>query len=342
MKRVISLLLTPVLLVCLFTACAAPAAENSAPTWQEQYDLGMRYLTEGNYEEAIVAFTAAIEIDPKRAELYVGRGDAYVGLAQSAESKDAAAEYYQAALKDYEEAQALGGGSASAKLEDAQRAMSELETSAGPERNDALLEPLFALFASGDLDGAAALMRQSEYIALSESLAGSCAAYERDGYCVAVYADQYYYYGGWSNGTRTGHGVWMRAVYGDDTRTARYLYDGEWANDAPNGSGMITETNDLSKVELDADHTYPTDITVAGGFKDGMYDGAITLTWHMNSGETHIWNLTAASGVYVEQPIPERFQAHREYMREDEYFVGVSQDDADLWWSARVNAVDGF
>lgn len=52
---------------------------NSPTTWQEQYDLGVRYLSEGNYEEAIIAFTAAIEIDPKRAEAYVGRGDAYVG-----------------------------------------------------------------------------------------------------------------------------------------------------------------------------------------------------------------------------------------------------------------------
>ena len=37
----------------------------------------MRYLSEGNYEEAIIAFTAAIEIDAKRPEGYIGRGDAY-------------------------------------------------------------------------------------------------------------------------------------------------------------------------------------------------------------------------------------------------------------------------
>ena len=40
------------------------------PTWQEQYDLGMRYLSESNYEEAILAFTAAIEIDPKQVDSY--------------------------------------------------------------------------------------------------------------------------------------------------------------------------------------------------------------------------------------------------------------------------------
>lgn len=49
-------------------------------SWQEQYDLGVRYLSEGNYEEAIIAFTAAIEIDPKRPETYGKAAESYVGL----------------------------------------------------------------------------------------------------------------------------------------------------------------------------------------------------------------------------------------------------------------------
>ena len=56
------------------SACASkptqtePAEEMA--TWQEQYDLGMRYLSEGNYEEAIIALMAAIEIEPKEASAY--------------------------------------------------------------------------------------------------------------------------------------------------------------------------------------------------------------------------------------------------------------------------------
>jgi len=75
-KRCLWVVLAIVLSLC---ACggqeAEPAAE--APTWQEQYDLGIRYLSEGNYEEAIIAFTAAIEIDPKQAEAYIGLADVY-------------------------------------------------------------------------------------------------------------------------------------------------------------------------------------------------------------------------------------------------------------------------
>ena len=51
--------------------------ELSSHAWQEKYDLGVRYLSEGNYQEAILAFEAAIEIDPKRAEAYLGLADVY-------------------------------------------------------------------------------------------------------------------------------------------------------------------------------------------------------------------------------------------------------------------------
>ena len=73
--------------------------DTSAPlTWQEQYDLGIRYLSEGNYQEAIIAFTAAIEINPKEALAYVGRGDAYVGMGEATENFVAAQADYETAI----------------------------------------------------------------------------------------------------------------------------------------------------------------------------------------------------------------------------------------------------
>ena len=75
MRRMMSWFLTLALVLGL---CAC--GQNAQATWQEQYDLGVRYLSEGNYEEAIVAFTAAIEIDPNRKEAYNGLADAYLAL----------------------------------------------------------------------------------------------------------------------------------------------------------------------------------------------------------------------------------------------------------------------
>lgn len=70
-----------------------------SPRWQEQYNLGIRYLSDGNYEEAIIAFTAAIEIDPKQAPAYVGRGDAYVGLGKTEEELTSAQADYEKAIE---------------------------------------------------------------------------------------------------------------------------------------------------------------------------------------------------------------------------------------------------
>ena len=51
------------LLLLSLTACG----KSTEAKWQEQYDLGMKYVSEGNYEEAIIAFAAATETEPKRA-----------------------------------------------------------------------------------------------------------------------------------------------------------------------------------------------------------------------------------------------------------------------------------
>ena len=80
MKKVISAMLAALLLLSL-AACGAK------DPWQEQYDLGMRYLNEGNYQEAVIAFEAAIEIDPKRPEAYLGAAEAYVELGDYASAR---------------------------------------------------------------------------------------------------------------------------------------------------------------------------------------------------------------------------------------------------------------
>ena len=83
MKRFFCILLAALLLLSLAACSKAPEADpaDEAPGWQTQYDLGVRYLSEGNYEEAILAFEAAIEIDPRNA-------DAYLKLAQVCEQRE--------------------------------------------------------------------------------------------------------------------------------------------------------------------------------------------------------------------------------------------------------------
>lgn len=70
-------------LTLLLPACGVGQPDSmekptQGPTWQEQYDLGVRYLSGSNYEEAILAFNVAIDIDPKQAPAYVSLADVYV------------------------------------------------------------------------------------------------------------------------------------------------------------------------------------------------------------------------------------------------------------------------
>ena len=74
-------------LVVVFLLISLCACGQKSTAWQEQYDLGVRYLSDGNYEEAIIVFTAAIEIDPKRPEAYISLADAYIGIGDYDEAR---------------------------------------------------------------------------------------------------------------------------------------------------------------------------------------------------------------------------------------------------------------
>lgn len=107
MKKIIHSGISLIIVAVLISLSAC--GKSSQTTWQEQYDLGVRYLSEGNYDEAVIAFTAAIEIDPRRPEAYVGRGDAYIGSGETEE-------ILACAMTDYEEALAIDESLADAWL----------------------------------------------------------------------------------------------------------------------------------------------------------------------------------------------------------------------------------
>lgn len=72
MKKLISLVLSAIMALSI-TACGKAQAG-----WKEQYDLGIRYVNEAKYEEAIIAFNKALEIDPKQAPVYIALAEVYL------------------------------------------------------------------------------------------------------------------------------------------------------------------------------------------------------------------------------------------------------------------------
>ncbi|MCD8196573.1 MAG: tetratricopeptide repeat protein [Lachnospiraceae bacterium] len=114
MKRIGNMVVLTILLLAL-TACGKSMADR----WQEQYDLGQKYLLEEDYEAAIVAFTAAIEIDPNEAAAYVGRGDAYILSGETEENLTLALVDYEAVLSLYNEALVSGEDGISEEMSEA-------------------------------------------------------------------------------------------------------------------------------------------------------------------------------------------------------------------------------
>lgn len=80
MKKAILIVLVIILCVAIgfFMGSKLNSTDNSE--WQEQYDLGVRYLSEGKYDEAIIAFTAAINIDPYETSAFMRRIEAYAAV----------------------------------------------------------------------------------------------------------------------------------------------------------------------------------------------------------------------------------------------------------------------
>ena len=157
MKRICSLFLTLVLILGL-AACGQSK-------WQEQYDLGVKYLSEGNYQEAIIAFTAAIEIDPKRAEAYIGRGGAYIGSGETAENLAAAlADYEQAVTLDETNPEAyLGLADVYIRMGEYDKALEILRAALDKTGNDKSIAGKIAEMEAGTFADASGKTRKSCY-----------------------------------------------------------------------------------------------------------------------------------------------------------------------------------
>jgi len=227
----------------------------------------------------------------------VGRGDAYAAAAEDEQDSAAAASLWEKAVLDYEQALSLGDDQVKEKLEKGKATLQRIETE---QEAQSTLEDLYTLLEQGNLEKAKALMRQDTYRELSASLSDSFYYFDNGSDVgLAVYPDNFYYYGQWKDGVRSGHGMWIRAAFDIDDDDESCIYEGAWANDMPNGEGTITRARYPEKIELEPGHTTSILTEIKGTFSDGLYNGTIYETWNMNDGSIHHWTpIIAANGVY--------------------------------------------
>lgn len=179
-----------------------------------------------------------------------------------------------------------------------------------------MLSGLMTYWADSNMESVDYLVRMGKYRYLSQMLNGSedyfyvgeeNADGEPNGTGLAVYANNAYYYGGFENGERSGNGFWYQIFVKDGAYSKAnngiigHSYNGEWANDLPNGEGQE---------HLDIDVAYLKDRVITNvktTFVDGYYNGEIVATSLETSegminwtGEARYGKMVVIDGEFVE------------------------------------------
>ncbi|MBO4845078.1 MAG: hypothetical protein J5525_02105 [Lachnospiraceae bacterium] len=179
-------------------------------------------------------------------------------------------------------------------------------TCRGVRNNDSQMAELYGYWDDYKLDAVGDLIRLDRVRMLTNDLSGSDEFFyygEVDannvpnGKGLAIYADDTYYFGEWNKGLRSGAGMWLRiyvkgpSKVGPYTGVVEHMYNGQFKNDLPNGSGQEHYTFEASKI------TGPLCITNAiGEFKNGYYNGEIYIMTMDNEGHTYDWYANAQEG----------------------------------------------
>ncbi len=142
-KRVwLWLTITVVLLGAVIAGCIFGVNAYQSHRYQEQLSLGEKYAKELNYEDAVVALNAAIEIDPKKPEPYVLLADIYIAQGE-----------YEKAEAILEEGYKATGGAES--IRDKQEKLPDNSPGLKEEELEWVIEPIWEYDAVAPIPGSA-------------------------------------------------------------------------------------------------------------------------------------------------------------------------------------------
>ena len=311
--RWLRFILTMAFISLFLAGCAKSTAEQVA----EQLELGNRYLLEADYEGAVVAFSKAIELDPKNADGYFGMGQAREGQAAAllADSRDQGLEYYRLAAEAYEQVLILSpqdvrpGNHLIAiykELGDTEKYLEALNlfaidgTSRKPEQLKAYADcitQLKTLCAEEDYDSIFSLMQESSFEELEAFVldTGNPVIIVHEGTGLGLYpvTTELYgscmvYYGQYSGEKRQGNGLWL----GGDSGNNHYA-KGEWMDDLPNGA---FEARYVSAQNVEAGVAAEL---VTGSVVNGLWNGSVQWNFVENDGEVWTYPVNFTNGKWV-------------------------------------------
>ncbi|MCD8222665.1 MAG: tetratricopeptide repeat protein [Clostridiales bacterium] len=128
----------------------------------ENLKLGQRYLEEENYEEAIVALSKVIRLDPKNTEAYRMIAAAYH---ENGQEDDAAAARLNVVMADCTEEDLVSLNSSLSTMEDSEQAAVLAQIAYGQTNDERILSTLLALKGKNhDMDGVRNLLREVDQV----------------------------------------------------------------------------------------------------------------------------------------------------------------------------------
>ncbi|MBO5341730.1 MAG: tetratricopeptide repeat protein [Lachnospiraceae bacterium] len=180
-----------------------------------------------------------------------------------------------------------------------------------------------------DWDALAELSASQEFIPMIKKI-GSNGQYVymsdggTEGHGIGCYAREpwtgiyVWYVGNYENGMRSGYGGWYVALKSNDG-LGMELYEGDWENDAPNGSGYFYTA-------FNHETTRHMDVTV----KDGLLSGTYVEEYTASTGKTYKGEYEMVEGKPVEIEAEDWI---KERIGEDEYIYYVGYEDDITWWA---------
>ncbi len=166
------------------------------------------------------------------------------------------------------------------------------------------MKEMYTYWADGNTEAVRDLAHLERFEVMSYSLQGSNDFFYYgdttgdglpNGKGLAVYANNQYYFGDWSEGVRSGQGTWI-SFYPNYSQyvVKEHMYSGEWASDLPNGQGQ--EHYDYVSEYMNDKDIYLQN--VIGGFKDGYYNGDMYIIIVDKNGDTTEWDGKCNAGTW--------------------------------------------
>ena len=259
-------------------------------TVQDYLDLGDKYLTEANYEEAIVAFTKAIEVEPKAMKAYEGLTNAYIKTENYEKAKEvlqSGISVYEGLAEDEKTDEFKLTYEELLKLEEKIKLYLDAENSLDVEENESetlaetdstgveqerlvaeakekygsILEQVIDVMDRGTLEWE--YYYTDDFEQFVDELDQPLIWQLEDGRYIGIY-ELGIYLGDMKNGIRSGTGAWY-----SDSKIGEFseLYIGSWLEDYPNGTGIYGCAYSWGDNYERWSHS--------GEFRDGLENGTI-------------------------------------------------------------------